>query len=106
MQTLPFGADLILQDLLHYRLILEIERLEIKLIDTDDYMLDHVNILARLFGVVDKKPDAWVNTYMMYLERAKDYQQQDLHLLALECYEAMSLLANGIIHQSRQVLTP
>lgn len=100
MHTLPIGASLILQDMRHYQLILQVQALEPPVLDTDAFMLDISGLLAALLGLSAPLPDAWVNTYMLYLNRAEDYAPEDrsagLELLALECYEAMRLLARGL----------
>lgn len=99
MRTLPFAAHLILQEMRNYLLISKVEELGITDLDTDDYMVGMSETVAALFGLPRERPDAWINTYTMYIDDSKRYDIKDkasLEALALQCYEALRVLSEGI----------
>lgn len=105
MHTLPLPAQLILQEMRHYLLIARLEQLQLRELDTDAYMLSLAAPVAQLLGLPPHLPDAWVNTYMLYISDAGRYSISDtasLELLALQCHETLEVLAKGLERHKTQ----
>ena len=84
---------LIAQNMKHQYLISGLEQLGFT--GGEKHDLDIISVVARLMGIENgKRTDRWTETYAKHVYNLNAQDEQQLKLLALECFKALQQLEN------------